>query len=216
VAYDVPLISGKDSMKNDYRIGDTKISIPPTVLFTAAAVMEDVERVVTMDAKDAGHLVYVLGETRDELGGSEYLALHGQLGTNVPQVRPAEARVLYEALAAAIEAGLVASCHDCSDGGLAVALAETAFAGNLGMRVDLPAGELSPASALFSESASRFVVTVAPGQRDAFEARMQGLPHWLLGETTLAPLFQVTQAGEERVSTSIGTLKAAWQHPLAF
>lgn len=216
LAYDIPLISGKDSMKNDYRIGDTKISIPPTVLFTAAAVIEDVERVVTMDAKEAGHLVYVLGVTRDELGGSEYLGLHGQLGVNVPQVDLRAARSLYEAVSHAIGAGLVASCHDCSDGGLAVALAETAFAGNLGMRLDLPDWGLHAASALFSESASRFVVTVSPAHRSAFEAALQGQRYWLLGECTGDALFLLTLGGEDLISVPIGALKAAWQEPLAF
>lgn len=89
-AYGIPLISGKDSMKNDYKLGNTKISIPPTVLFTAAAVLDDASKVVSMDVKRAGDLVYVLGETKDELGGSEYLALKGDTGGQVPQVDPAK------------------------------------------------------------------------------------------------------------------------------
>ena len=136
-AYDLPCISGKDSMKNDYRVGDAKISIPPTVLFSVLGVIEDVTTVVTMDAKRPGDVVYVLGMTRAELGGSEYYALLGHLGDSVPRVDATVARRLYEALSAAMARGLVASCHDCSDGGLGVALAETAFAGGLGMEIDL-------------------------------------------------------------------------------
>ena len=123
VAYDIPLISGKDSMKNDYKIGGTKISIPPTVLFTAAAILDDVAKCVSMDVKRPGDLLYLLGDTQAELGGSEYAALLSQSGGQVPVVRPRLARPLYERLNLAIERGLVASCHDLSDGGLAAALA---------------------------------------------------------------------------------------------
>ncbi|MDQ1255529.1 MAG: phosphoribosylformylglycinamidine synthase subunit PurSL, partial [Candidatus Hydrogenedentes bacterium] len=98
LTYNIPLISGKDSMKNDYKIGDTKISIPPTVLFTAVGIVEDVRKAVSMDVKQAGDLVYVLGDTRNELGGSEYLALRGQLGVNVPRVFPRRALALYRKL----------------------------------------------------------------------------------------------------------------------
>ncbi|MBI1319660.1 MAG: phosphoribosylformylglycinamidine synthase [Candidatus Hydrogenedens sp.] len=215
VAYDIPLISGKDSMKNDYKIGDTKISIPPTVLFTAAAVLEDAERVVSMDAKHAGDVVYVLGESRHELGGSEYLALKGQLGHSVPKVDTAMARPLYERLAAAIAEGLVASCHDCSDGGLAAALAESAFAGGVGMEIDCgPIALESPAATLFSESQSRFVVTTRPEQAAAFEAALQGSPCYRLGEVTQHPVLRIGANGAAWISADIHELKAAWQAPL--
>ncbi len=214
-AYGIPLISGKDSMKNDYKIGDTKISIPPTVLFTAAAVMDDVTKAVSMDAKSAGDVVYVLGETRDELGGSEYLALKGQLGVHVPQVHVEQAKALYTRLSSAIEAGLVASCHDCSDGGLAVALAESAFAGGLGIDVELGAlGLDSPVSALFSESQSRFVVTVSPGKVQAFEAQLAGSAFCKLGLTTAASDVTVRWKGEPLVHAPLADLKSAWKKTL--
>ncbi len=177
-AYGVPCISGKDSMKNDYAIEGTKISIPPTLLFSVIGRIADVRRAVTMDAKRAGDIVYVLGETKNELGGSEWYALHGQVGDNCPRVDGAAAKRLYAALHRAITAGLVASCHDCSDGGLGITLAETAFAGGLGMEVDLrqvPRRDLDRDDyVLFSETASRFVVTVAPDKREAFEAIITG------------------------------------------
>ncbi len=175
-AYGVPCISGKDSMKNDYAIEGTKISIPPTLLFSVIGRMADVRRAVSMDAKRAGDIVYVLGETKNELGASEWYALHGCVGDNCPRVDAAAARRLYAALQRAIAAGLVASCHDCSDGGLGIALAETAFAGGLGMEVDLrqvPRRDLARDDyLLFSETASRFVVTVSPANRAAFEAEL--------------------------------------------
>lgn len=215
LAYDIPLISGKDSMKNDYKIGDTKISIPPTVLFTAVGVIGDVRKAITMDVKRAGDAVYVLGETKDEMGGSEYLALRNQLGANVPKVDAQTARALYERLSAAIERGLVASCHDCSDGGLGVALAESAFAGGLGMSVDIrPLGLVNNIVALFSESQSRFVVTVAAGQTAAFEKAMAGSAYRRIGEVISEPnLFILGQDGA-KVDAPLAELKEAWQSPL--
>lgn len=217
IAYDIPLISGKDSMKNDYKIGDTKISIPPTVLFTAAALLDDVNKAVSMDVKRADDVIYVLGETGHELGGSEYFALKGQLGQNAPRVDPKRARALYERLSHAIDQGLVASCHDCSDGGLGVALAESAFAGGLGMRIDLaPLGVQSNVAALFSESQSRFVVTVRPDHAEAFEAALDGSACYRVGVVTAEPLFEVTGSGGAKVLAPIADLKAAWQQPLAW
>ena len=215
-AYGIPLISGKDSMKNDYKIGTTKISIPPTVLFTAAAVLEDASRVVSMDVKNAGDIVYVLGETKDELGGSEYLALRGDAtGGKVPTVDPAANKALYARLADAIANGLVASCHDCSDGGLAVALAESAFAGGLGMELDLaPLAPLDNVAALFSESQGRFVVTVPSARAAAFEAALSGSPVTRLGEVTTDPQFTVRLIGGQAITLSLAELKEAWQAPL--
>ena len=216
LAYDIPLISGKDSMKNDYKIGDTKISIPPTVLFTAAAVLDDAEKVVSMDVKNPGDVVYVLGETRDEMGGSEYLTLKGQLGANAPQVDPKAARALYEKLSDAITTGLVASCHDCSDGGLVAALAESAFAGGYGMDLDIAClGLDSAAVALFSESQSRFVVTVASEQVAAFEAALADAPVYKLGTVTDGDRLEIRNGETCHVNASLTELKEAWQAPLS-
>jgi len=215
VAYDIPLISGKDSMKNDYRIGDTKISIPPTVLFTAAAIMDDVTKAVSMDVKEPGHMVYVLGDTKNEMGGSEYLALRGKLGRNVPKVDPARARALYERLSEAMRAGLVASCHDCSDGGLGVALAESAFAGGFGVRVDIsPLGIENNAAALFSESQSRFVATAPRENAAAFEKTLEGSTAIRLGEVTRDERFRLEGRGGASIDVSLAELKEAWQRPL--
>jgi phosphoribosylformylglycinamidine synthase subunit PurSL len=218
-AYDLPCISGKDSMKNDYRIGDTKISIPPTVLFSVLGVIDDVTTVVTMDAKRSGDVVYVLGLTRAELGGSEYYALLGHLGSSVPRVDALAARRVYEALSTAMAQGLVASCHDCSDGGLGVALAETAFAGGLGMALDLRlvpgAGDLRDDFTLFSETASRFVVTVHAEHTAAFETALQGLPWAAIGTVTNTGVLQVIgRSGAPIIEAGIDRLKAAWQKPL--
>ena len=220
-AFGVPCISGKDSMKNDYLIGSTKISIPPTVLFSAVSVVKDVRRCVTMDAKKPEDLVYVLGETLPETGASEYFALHGLIGNEVPRVNAKKAKALYEALAEAIAAGWVASCHDCSDGGLGVALAETAFAGDLGMEVDLgrvPASGIARDDfLLFSESASRFVVTIHPEDKMAFETCLQGNVFAEVGKVTTGKDFKIHGLKEKDVVlANLLDLKEAWKRPLRF
>jgi phosphoribosylformylglycinamidine synthase len=218
-AFGVPCISGKDSMKNDYLIGPTKISIPPTVLFSVVSVVPDVRKCVTMDAKRAGDLVYVLGETRAELGASEYYALHGFVGNQVPRVDAQKARKLYEALSAAMEKGLVASCHDCSDGGLGVALAEAAFAGALGMEIDLRRVPVSGLDRndfiLFSESQSRFVVTVHPEHQKSFEDCLQGNVFFPVGKVVAGKdlIIQGLQ-GTPLVRAAIDELREAWKKPL--
>ena len=220
-AYGVPCISGKDSMKNDYQIGAVRISIPPTLLFSTLGRMEDVRKAVTMDVKKAGDLVYVLGKTFRELGGSEWYALHGAVGNSVPKVHAKTAKALYEPLHRAIRAGLVASCHDCSDGGLGVTLAETAFAGGLGLEVDLkniPAEGIGRNDELlFSESQSRFVVTVSPGSREAFEALLTGCTFARIGTVIPEGVLRIDGLGGQRIiEEDTRALKAAWQKPLAF
>ena len=220
-AYDVPCISGKDSMKNDYQIGNRKISIPPTLLFSVIGKMEDVRKAVTMDVKQPGDLVYVLGETAPELGASEWYALHGCTGLSVPQVNVKTARRLYEALHRAIMAGCVASCHDCSDGGLGVALAEAAFAGGLGMMIDLacvPARGIDrDDTLLFSESQSRFVVTISPVNRENFETILAGCVAAQVGTVLAAAQLLIKGLqGNQIIAADLQELKAAWQKPLNF
>ncbi|MCG3199994.1 MAG: Phosphoribosylformylglycinamidine synthase subunit PurL [bacterium] len=221
LAYGVPLISGKDSMKNDCRIGEVKISIPPTLLVTAVAILPDIARAVSMEFKRPGDLIYVLGWTREELGASEYFAEFGGIGNRVPTVRVEESWPLYKALARATEARLVASCHDCSDGGLGVALAESAFASDLGATIHLDRVPLAdpisrPDFILFSESPSRFVVTVARDSRDEFERLFAGLPHGFVGEVEERPVLEVrTKERLPLVMGEVGDFKRAWQAPFA-
>jgi phosphoribosylformylglycinamidine synthase II len=218
-AFGVPCISGKDSMKNDYKVGEYRISVPPTLLFSAMGKVDDVEKCVTMDAKSPGDLVYVLGMTKPELGGSQYYALHNAIGNSVPKVSAEDAIGLYDAVSSAIEKGLVRSCHDCSDGGLGVALAETAFAGGYGMELDLGAAPVEKLDrddfVLFSESQSRFVVTISPTKREDFERTLAGNSFGLLGKVTELTRFKVTGVkGKTVVDADIKDLKEAWQKPL--
>jgi phosphoribosylformylglycinamidine synthase len=220
-AFGVPCISGKDSMKNDYQIGKTKISIPPTVLFSVIGVVKDVRKTVTMDAKNPGDLVYVVGETREELGGSEWLAMKNLIGDSVPRVDAGKALKIYRALFRAIQKGWVASCHDCSDGGLGVALAETAFSGGFGMRLDLRRAPYRGAPRddylLFSETAGRFVVTVRPQHQKRWESAMRGCVWAPIGQVTDDDQFIVTGLkGRCVIDEKISALKAAWQKTLDF
>jgi phosphoribosylformylglycinamidine synthase len=175
-AYRIPCISGKDSMKNDYRVGEIKISIPPTVLFSILGQIEDVRKAVTMDVKREGDLVYVIGVTKEELGGSEYFRMRGLIGNSVPRVPSQEAYRRYQLLHQAIMRGFISSAHDCSDGGIGVALAEAAFAGEKGIEVDLRSipqkGIQREDFLLFSESQARFVVTIPPQSKPEFERLM--------------------------------------------
>jgi phosphoribosylformylglycinamidine synthase len=219
LAFGVPLISGKDSMKNDYMIGDTKISIPPTVLFSVIGKIDDLRKAVSMDAKAPGDLIYLLGQTRNELGGSEYYAMHNKIGCNVPQVDAETAMLRYRTINAAQAEGLLASCHDLSDGGLGVALAETAFAGGFGLQVDLNHVPVDAVmredKLLYSESASRLLVTVKPDNQNRFEALFAGQVFACIGQVANDEYLKIVGLkGETLVRSTIGDLKEAWQSPL--
>ena len=208
-AYCIPLTSGKDSMKNDFKADGVKISVPPTVLYSMTAKMEDVRRAVTSDFKQTDDVVYLLGETYDELGGSEFYALFSELGANVPKVNFAKAKALYTLIGEANDQRLVQSCHDLSDGGLAVALAETTFGYGYGAEIELPTDGLPLATQLFSESHSRFLATVAPEDVMAFE-QLLGDRATRLGRVTLNGQLTVHHAGQTVISANTATLRAAW------
>ncbi len=207
-AFGVPCISGKDSMKNDSTRGGRKISIPPTVLFSTLGRIEDVSKAVTMDFKKAGDVVYAAGITRDELGGSEYYRMLAEdasrpdaVGSTAPSVDAPSAMKLYAAVHKAIMAGLVRSCHSPAKGGLAAALALAAAGGRLGCEIELDAapaeGRMETDSILFSESNSRFVLTVAPENAAKFEKTLKGLPIGRLGRVAGARI--VIMRGGKRV-----------------
>ncbi len=219
LAYGVPCVSGKDSMKNDYTGGGTKISIPPTVLFSVMGVIEDCTKTMTSDFKRPGETVYVLGLTRNEMGGSEYADALGLCGT-VPQVDAVGARIRYERMHQAITSGLLTAAHDASDGGLAVCLAEMALAGRTGADIDLdriPALDCPlPEQRLYSESASRFVVTVAEDKRSDFETLFAGDFLAPVGTTTADGRLTLRASGTTLVSASVEELATTWKKTLDF
>ena len=189
-AYGTPFISGKDSMFNDFKGFDengnpVKISVLPTLLISTISVIKDARKAISIDSKFAGDLVYVLGRTDEEMGGSEYLAMKGEqergkkyIGNAVPTVDARTNLRTYKALQKSIEEGLVASAISVHRGGLGVTLAKTAIAGQLGMEIDLdevPVGSefgMRNDSILYSESQGRVIVTINPENKEKFEGLM--------------------------------------------
>jgi phosphoribosylformylglycinamidine synthase len=221
LAYGVPCISGKDSMKNDYSGGGRKISIPPTVLYSVLAVTPDVEKCATSDFKQAGDLVYLLGMTYPELGGSEISQLYRAPFHDAPQVNAVEARERYLALHAAMQDGLVTAAHDLSDGGLGVAFAEMAIGGRRGARLDVALAPTCPADmettdALYAESNSRLLVTVRPENAAAFEARFAGQVFARVGEVLAGDALEIVRDGEPVLTVPVADLVLAWKVPLAW
>ena len=232
-AYETPLVSGKDSMKNDSTMGGVKISVPPTLLVSALGQIEDVNDALTLDVKLEGDVVYLLGVTRDETGGSEYFRLRGErdgaaaapggpapyVGNRVPVVDALAMLPLYRALEAAIRRKLVRSAATPGKGGLALALARAAMAGELGLELDLDRASdlaaLPPDVALFSESNGRFVVTVAPTDASTFEDLFDGLACCRIGTVVALKSVRARLGGRLRVDLPIAAMKAAYKEPLA-
>jgi phosphoribosylformylglycinamidine synthase len=184
VAFGTPFISGKDSMYNDFSGFDAennpvKVSVPPTLLISSVGIHADVQKAVSMDAKIEGDLIYVIGDTAEELGGSEYFALLGGTGNTVPKLDAVAAKARYGRLTDALSHERVASAFPVSHGGLGIALAKVAIAGQLGMEITIPSA-MRPDYYLFSESLGRFVVTVAMDHKREFE-RICGADALLLG-----------------------------------
>ncbi len=221
-ALGTPFISGKDSLNNEFRpLGASEpIAIPPSLLISALGRVDDVSRCVSMDLKEPGNVLYLIGLTRDELGGSHFAMVEGLRGGEAPRVNAQLAKRTFPALHKAIHSGLVRACHDLSEGGLAVAAAEMAFAGGLGAKISLigvprdKAVKMSTAALLFSESNTRFLCEVRPGQAAAFEAALSGIPHARVGEVTPGAKLEILTAKDTVVSADISELKEAWQKPL--
>ena len=231
VALGTPFISGKDSLNNEFSYTDEAgerhtIVIPPTLLISAMGQVDDVRKCVTMDLKEPGNLLYLVGETKEELGGSHYTLVHGLEGGQVPTVDPEMALRTFAAIHRAIQSGLVRACHDLSEGGLAVAAAEMAFAGGLGIWLGLD-GVISGAYSqeensaaevelLFSESNTRFLCEVAPGHATEFEEVMAKARVGRVGEVRdhdRIEIYRNTQ-GSALIATDVAKAKEAWQAPL--
>nr|WP_290666213.1 phosphoribosylformylglycinamidine synthase subunit PurL [Ardenticatena sp.] len=217
LAYGTPYISGKDSLNNEYTTADgERHAIPGTLLISAIGLVPDIRRTTTLDLKAPGNLLYIVGDTRAELGGSHYADIVGMHDTRVPQPVPnaiERARALHRAM----REGLVQACHDCSEGGLGVALAEMALAGRLGVEVNVEAVPGSSdvhddAMLLFSESLARWVVEVHPDDAAAFEEIMRGIPHARIGAVCAEPTMRILgRAGSLLIETPIVELERAWR-----
>ena len=228
--YKVPFISGKDSLNNEYSVGGESFAIPATLLISAICVMDDAAKVISMDFKEEGNLIYVVGNTYDELGASHYNMINGFICGGVPKVDTIYGARLFNSLTMAIKSGFVKSCHDCSEGGIGVALAEMAFAGGFGAEVflgEVPCkgqgtrdkiqggGLKRDDTILFSESNTRFIVEVKERDKKDFEKNMQGIPVGLVGCVSGKKDFKIYGLDARKIiDVNIGRLKEAWQKPL--
>jgi phosphoribosylformylglycinamidine synthase subunit PurSL len=218
LAFGVPCISGKDSMKNDANLDGQKISILPTLLFSAIGKINDVRKCVSSDVKQAGDLVYIVGETNDECGASEYYQQLGITEGLVPKVNAKVAKARYNRISQATEAQQIQSIHDCSDGGLAVTLAETAFGGGLGLDINIEKpfkqSGIPIDSFLFSESQSRFVITVKKEHQAAFETFMAGDSFYQVGLVREDPDLVINNHQELVLKENTLNLKKSWKKTL--
>ena len=219
-AYDLPCISGKDSMKNDSILDGKKISIPPTLLYSLLGVHTDVRKAISSDFKEVGDHIFLLGETHTELGASELAFMlrdetGGGIGNDVPRIDAERNMAMYRALTTAMDAGLVRSAHDCSDGGLAPALAECCFGVDGATTIDLTElSDIDVWSALFSESLGRIIVSVKPEDSATFQTAMKGHACFALGEVDDKKTLQFTHGGETVCKVKLATLLTAWKDTL--
>ncbi len=212
-AFKVPCISGKDSMKNDSTRGGKKISIPPTVLFSTIAKISDVSKAITPDAKFAGDYVYVIGTTKAELGGSEYFSMLNYIGNNVPKVDASEAQELYKIIEKLTHNEIINSIVAPGPGGLAVSFAKMAMGGNLGLSIDsskIPASNtLSDVEILFSETASRFVISVSKEKASELEEALEGAAFAKIGEIISEPTVKF-----DNISIPVSKMKSCYKSTL--
>jgi phosphoribosylformylglycinamidine synthase len=231
VAYGTPLISGKDSMKNDSTRGGVKISVPPTLLVSAIGQIDDVRRSRTLEPKSDGDLVYLIGNTADELGGSEFYRYLGEsdgldpapsepqpyVGKRPPTVDPERLLPLYRAFEKASNERLLRSAGTTSLGGWGPLFARCVIASGLGLELDLGEAcrraELRPEHFMFSESNGRFLVTVSPGDRERFEARFDGLPLTRVGTVVARPQLTIA-CGDSSFSWTAADLSHAFKETL--
>ena len=217
LAYNAPFISGKDSLNNEFADArGTKRTIPPTLLISSLAIVPDVRRILTMDLKAAGNLLYIVGETRDELQGSLFARQNNFRVSQLPLPVP-EAITTMRALFNAIQKDLIRAAHDPSEGGLIVALAEMCIAGRLGLNIDLDTLPLAQqcideVTALFSESSTRFLVEVAPECAGAFEACLLGHVFAPIGSVTQEPILLIKGlTGATIIEQSVDSLVKCWK-----
>lgn len=228
IAFGTPFISGKDSLNNEFSYTDADgkrrtIAIPPSLLVSAIGLVVDVGRCVTMDFKAAGNLLYLVGNTKNELGGSHFALVNALDGGQVPIVDLESAPRTFAAMHAAIRGGLVRACHDLSEGGLAVAAAEMALAGGLGAWIgldrlpsslwgDMDETALDPVL-MFSESNTRFLCEVAPEHAVEFEAALRGTPFGRIGEVRDDGRIQIWGNSSDKplIDVSNSVAKETWQ-----
>jgi phosphoribosylformylglycinamidine synthase len=218
LAYRAPFISGKDSLKNQFRTQDGRtIMIPPTLLVSGFGIVEDAERACTMDLKSAGNVLVLVGTTGARMGGSHraMLGASGHADMRLPDVDPARGARTAHAVAACIAHGAVRSAHDPSEGGLLPALAEMCFAGGLGARIDLShlpvtGTDVPDECRAFAEDPHRYVLEVEPSKLGTVQAHLDGIPHAVIGTVTDEPTLELVGVRVPRESSPISALRSAW------
>lgn len=226
IAFGTPFISGKDSLNNEFTYEDAagkkrNVSIPPTLLISALGQIDDVSRAVSMDLKQPGNRLYLVGQTHAEMGGSHFALVRDLNGGVSPKVDLKQAPRVFAAMHRAIAKGYVRACHDLSEGGLAAAAAEMAFAGDLGADINLQPMSRTAGSEtsvlLFSESNTRFLVEVPEQHASAFEANFADVALTHLGRVTEQDRLIIRDAsGAAVIDSDLRTLKDAWKRPLAW
>lgn len=211
--FNIPMTSGKDSMKNDFISDGQKISVPHTILYSIAAKIDDIRKTVTSEFKSSGDLIYILGKTYDELGGSEFYKLFNETGANVPLVRKEYAKQLYLKIMKANEKSLIESSHDLSDGGFVVGVAECIIGGKFGAQIELNQSDLSLNSVLFSESHSRFIVSVKKDNQELFES-VFGSDCELIGVVTSLKRLIIKYDNEIIIDADHESMLDAWKDGL--
>jgi phosphoribosylformylglycinamidine synthase II len=210
-ALGTPVIGGNVSLYNE----NAKGAIYPTPVVGMVGLVEDVDHITTQGFKQAGDVVLLLGETKAELGGSELqYVLHGVTEGRPPQLDLDVERTLQQAVLEAIRSGLVASAHDLSEGGLAVALAESCISGGVGASVALET-ELRPDVALFSESQSRILLSARPEKAEALQRLLaaRGVPYRAIG-TVGGSELRVTVNGKEGIRSDVAQLEKVWKEAI--
>jgi phosphoribosylformylglycinamidine synthase len=206
---DIPTPSGNVSFYNENEAG----SVLPTAVVLGTGIMPDVRKAITSDLKSPGNSIYLVGRTGPEMGGSAYYRMLGGMSPAVPDTDLAVLKLSMNALLEAMSQGLVRACHDISDGGLAVTIAEMCIGGQLGAELDLEGIEKIPVHAkLFSESNTRWLVEVESKNAAAFEKSMGDLAV-KLGDVTSSGLF-ITSGEEILVDAKIKDLEHAWHSPI--
>ncbi|MBN2040663.1 MAG: phosphoribosylformylglycinamidine synthase [Spirochaetes bacterium] len=222
VAYGTPFISGKDSMFNDFKGYDEEfneifISVPPTLLISSIGVINNIKKCQTIDFKFPGDRIYIIGETDDELGGSEFYAYMGEVfesdkftGTIVPKVNPEKNINIYRTFEKAMNLGIISSSISIERGGLGLALAKSSMAGNIGFSADISrvpmTNELRKDTILYSESQGRLLVSVAPLNADKFESIFHGIPVAQIGTVAENSNIEIYFKNKKIVKSEVGLL----------
>ena len=207
-AYKTPFISGKDSLNNQFTTnsGET-IFIPPTMLISGFGMIENISQCVTMDAKSAGNMLVLVGETKEQMGGSHLLMIDqdAKCDNALPEVSLLNGPLYAKAVHRAIKNNYVTSAHDCSEGGLMVAAAEMAFGGGLGLSLFIEENELC-----FSETPSRYLLEVESEKLVQLQQELGDVPNEVIGEFNHSTNITVGEA-----SWNINKLRTCWAEGMA-